>query len=458
METGLGKEYGERFVRFVDDALMRSRDGMPRFRIFVNAEVAPHLDRWLGMALDCHVEELSINIMSDLPYSIPARVLSAEFIKSLTLTGGVKIDGISAVSLPSLRLLHLVYTLIDNQMLQRLLGGCPLLEDLSLSSCGLLSEIEVPNLHYLKRVTVAGTGPEIKVVSIKAPGLESFKLGCRCQYMRVQDIGLAVHVSPSVSCLELMGLDQTDELFCRFLSKFPLLESLILQGCMLLKRIRISNPLLKKISIENCDNLVDIRMDTPKLSSFYYEMGKTLPSIWTENSPYSCATGFEFLLWQDPTAVWFQEFQKFLDGCSTAFRCLESTVLLYEWDDEMEDEMTKKVVLSAPGIQYLKLVLAASQSNYPLILDGLFSACQPTTFLLRAAKPLLKYICDALANREENIECCSGEPRCWRHKLKDAKIERVGGIQHQGPLDCYTLFSLLPTLSSENEVCFRLRW
>ncbi|XP_031405313.1 F-box/FBD/LRR-repeat protein At4g26340-like isoform X1 [Punica granatum] len=197
METGLG-EYGKSFVKFVDGALMRSREGMPRFGFFVNAELAPHLDRWLGMALDCHVKELSINIMSDLPYSIPARVLSAHFIKTLTLTGGVEIDGISAVSLPSLRLLHLVCTLIDNQMFQRLLGGCPLLEDLSLCSCGLLSEIKVPNLHYLERVTVAGMGPEIKVVSIEAPGLESFKLDRGYQYVRVRDIGLAVHVSPNV--------------------------------------------------------------------------------------------------------------------------------------------------------------------------------------------------------------------------------------------------------------------
>ncbi|PKI63538.1 hypothetical protein CRG98_016056 [Punica granatum] len=55
-------EYSESFVRFVDDALMRSRDGMPRFQILATAEMAPHVDKWVGMALDYHVEELSINI------------------------------------------------------------------------------------------------------------------------------------------------------------------------------------------------------------------------------------------------------------------------------------------------------------------------------------------------------------------------------------------------------------
>ncbi|PKI42425.1 hypothetical protein CRG98_037182 [Punica granatum] len=35
IETRRGNEYSERFIRFVDDALMRCRDGMRRFRLHV---------------------------------------------------------------------------------------------------------------------------------------------------------------------------------------------------------------------------------------------------------------------------------------------------------------------------------------------------------------------------------------------------------------------------------------
>ncbi|XP_031405402.1 FBD-associated F-box protein At5g60610-like isoform X2 [Punica granatum] len=397
-------EYSESFVRFVDDALMRSCDGMPRFQVLATAEMAPHVDKWVGMALDYHVEELSINICKvenfpgNLLYSIPKRVLSAEFIKSLTLSGDVKFDGISTVSLPSLRSLGLSHSHIDNQMFQRLLGCCPFLEDLTVGSCSLLSEIEVSNLSFLSRVMVmASCWPELQVVRIEAPALESFR--CYSPYLLKQDIGLIVRLSPSLRCLEFRDLFKMDDWFCQFLSKFPMLESLSLGRCRLLKRITISNPLLKNLSITNCDNLVDIRIDTPKLSSFDYEALSTLPSIWTENPPYNCAVGLYFRSprIQAPSAC-FQELQKFLTEWSTTFGCFELTVHLYE------------------------------------------------------------FICEALANREENPECCPGKVQCWKHELKGAKIERVQGTQHHGPLDWQIMLSLLPTLSTWTEVCFRLQW
>ncbi|PKI45190.1 hypothetical protein CRG98_034411 [Punica granatum] len=75
-------------------------------------------------------------------------------------------------------------------------------------------------------------------------------------------------------------------------------------------------------------------------------------------------------------------------------------------------------------IQHLQLVHQASRPSNLLILDGLFSGCHPTTFLLQATLPfarglgknalfefvpdppmtrlLLQFICEALVNREEN--------------------------------------------------------
>ncbi|PKI56590.1 hypothetical protein CRG98_022973, partial [Punica granatum] len=160
------------FVRFVDDCLTRFHGRMPRFRLSTNIDFAPlHVNRWLGVALDYHAQELRARILDytdKLPYSIPRRVLSAEFIESLTLAGGIKIDGISSAHLPSLRSLHLSRSHIDNRMFQRLLTGCPLLEDLSVICLSPLSVIEVSNLDYLKRVAV--------VVSIRAPALAKFHI------------------------------------------------------------------------------------------------------------------------------------------------------------------------------------------------------------------------------------------------------------------------------------------
>ncbi|XP_031405394.1 uncharacterized protein LOC116214198 isoform X2 [Punica granatum] len=457
----LPDESSDRFIRFVDDYLMRSHE-MPRFRLSARAtpEMAPHVDRWLGISLDYHVKELSVNIFKvrQIPgkflYSIPARVLSAGFMKSLTLDGAVKIDGISTVNLPSLLSLHLSHSHIDNQMFRRLLGGCPFIEDLSVFCCSPLSEIKVLNLNHLKRMKMTSMRPDLKVVGIEAPGLERF-----CMTYYFETVHLTIHVSPSVRCLEFTGLYKTDEWFCQFLSELPLLESLTLNGCRLLERIWISNPLLKKILIMNCDDLLDITIDTPKLSSFSYEAETTLPSIWTKNHGLGCAVGFRFYFWREPTTLWFQELQNFLTEWSTAFRCPELTVHLYQRDEGLKDEVNKNVALSAPGILHLKLlVLGPPQSSYPLILDGLFSTCHPATFIVRARYPLLEFICEALANREENGDGSLGDVECWKHELKDVKIESFEGNQHGLPLDQGTIHGLLPVISTWNTVCFRMQW
>ncbi|OWM89211.1 F-box/LRR-repeat protein At3g58930-like [Punica granatum] len=325
------------FIRFLDDALMRSHDGMLRLNLYTNGDMVVHVDRWFGMALDHHVKELSFNHFSldeETPYSIPGRVFSAEFIKSLKFTGNVKIGGIGNVSLPSLRSLSLSLSRITDQMFRRLLRSCPLLEDLSVQSCSLLSEIELSNLDHLKSVSVTGGLPDFLTVSINAPALE--RLCLRGKFLGDQSISLVVHKSLNLRSLELAELFLTDEWFCLFLSQFPLLESLTLSGFRLWKRIWISNPLLKEIMIAYCNNLEDIRIETPKLSTFSYQAccgvdDVTPPSIWAENPPDCCAAGFTFSFFHDHIDSCFQELQNILTRWATTFRCQESTVIyLYE--------------------------------------------------------------------------------------------------------------------------------
>lgn len=43
---------------------MRSRNRMPGFRLYTSVEMVPHVDRWAGMALDNHVEELSLTVLN----------------------------------------------------------------------------------------------------------------------------------------------------------------------------------------------------------------------------------------------------------------------------------------------------------------------------------------------------------------------------------------------------------
>ncbi|OWM62954.1 hypothetical protein CDL15_Pgr020248 [Punica granatum] len=438
---------------------------MPRLRLYVTFDMIPHVERWVDLALDYRVEELIVEILHNYldkyQCPVPARVFSANFIKSLTLDGGIKVDGISAVRLPSLRSLQLWSANINEEMFRRLIGGCPVLEDLSVFCCYPLSEIEVSNLNYLKRARL-GTGlPDFKFVRIKAPGLERFEFWYNAAVE--QSAGLVVEVlCRTLTCLKLTSIHKSDEWFCHFLSKFPLLESLTLDGFGSLKRIRISNPLLKKISIESCYHLEDLRIDTPKLLSFYYNIyyglgDRTLPFIWTENTPYSSAVGFRISFSWDPPELWLEGLQKFLTGWSATFRCLESTVCLCESGERIEEDK-KNLASAAPGIQYMNFTSKASQSINFLILDCLFRTCQPRSVVLRVPYPLVKLICEAFAAKvgyPDYPDCCSGAGGffCFCHRLKDAKIEWVEGYHHGGPLDWSTMCSLLRI-----EVWIRAEW
>ncbi|PKI63534.1 hypothetical protein CRG98_016052 [Punica granatum] len=125
---------------------------------------------------------------------------------------------------------------------------------------------------------------------------------------------------------------------------------------------------------------------------------RTLPFIWTENTPYSSAVRFRISFNWDPPELWLEELQKFLTGWSATFRCLESTVCLCE----------------------LICEAFAAKVGYPDYLD-----------------------------------CCSGAGGFFVFvtRLKDAKIEWFEGYHHGGPLDWSTMCSLLRI-----EVWIRAEW
>lgn len=144
----------------------------------------------------------------------------------------------------------------------------PLLEDLSVLSCNLLSEIKNLNLNYLKRVTMDGFFPSLEVFSIKASSLE--RLCFYCNFTREKDITFGGSWKSESQDLRVQERLRNWWVVLS-ISKFPLQESMKLTRCSSRKRLWILNPLLKKIMTEDCNNLNDIRIERPELSSFYYE-------------------------------------------------------------------------------------------------------------------------------------------------------------------------------------------
>lgn len=61
-----------------------------------------------------------------------------------------------------------------------------------------------------------------------------------------------------------------DEEFDRFISKFPLLEDLLLRFCRLPEMVKIASNQLKNLHFNSCENLKAIDTDTPNLLSFTF--------------------------------------------------------------------------------------------------------------------------------------------------------------------------------------------
>ena len=112
--------------------------------------------------------------------------------------------------------------------------------------------------------------------------------------------------APNLKKLELMYLPNlTDEWLHGILSKYLLIESLILRFCHMLKKIKISSDRMKHLTIFQCNRLVEVDNVAPNLHKLDYYgnvisiSSKTLTlsevSIFFNNDPLLGAGKIEFL-------------------------------------------------------------------------------------------------------------------------------------------------------------------
>ncbi|XP_030929302.1 F-box/LRR-repeat protein At3g26922-like isoform X2 [Quercus lobata] len=149
-----------------------------------------HLETWILTAIARDVQQLQLDIcldgfIKDEFYSgelfvLPQSFFSCKTVVILELWNGIKVDPPSSFEFPSLKDLRLVHVFFRNgDCVQRLLSGCPVLQDLKLCSdsrSGLIRfDIRVPTLKYLclQFLTFEPSLPDYKL-AICAPALKCF--------------------------------------------------------------------------------------------------------------------------------------------------------------------------------------------------------------------------------------------------------------------------------------------
>ena len=192
---------------------------------------ASGVDRWLSFALESNVEELNLDFerFASVCYCLPQSVLLSKSLILLSLqrckfdtssTGGL-------VNMSSLRKVCLVEVHMDNQFLQKLVVGCPALEDMNLKWFYGLEGIELSCQHRLMAIGIE-ENRDLERVELKAPNL------CSVHIVQTScEINL-VHCK-NLNKLKLQACI-TDDWLNDHLSELPLIETLELTCCSLLKR------------------------------------------------------------------------------------------------------------------------------------------------------------------------------------------------------------------------------
>jgi hypothetical protein len=221
------------------------------------------MNRLTGYVIESNVKELDLDLQLShyICYQVPKSFVAAKSITELMLH-----------PCESYLQVH-----VDEQILQTLIASCPVVEEISFDCYG------------LRRIHMSGFPKLIAVGLHYKTTFESFEME-----------------APNLKKLELMHLPNlTDEWLHGILSKYPLIESLVLCYCKMLKRIKISSDHMKHLAIFQCSSLVEVDIVAPNLHKLDYYgdvisiSSKTLTlsevSIFLNNGPPLDAEKIEFL-------------------------------------------------------------------------------------------------------------------------------------------------------------------
>lgn len=176
------------FVRFVDLALLlNSAPKIWKFHLWFRYReyYVSHVDSWIDFAMRKGVKELDLGFPYNLgsfgndSYKLPSRVLNCESLISLRLRN-CRLEASNFVNLPKLTALSLVFEALGDGMVEELLKGCPMLEDLVIkaSSYNSFPPIKIcsSSSSWLQLKRLAIVGVDNPRVDIEAPNLQILKI------------------------------------------------------------------------------------------------------------------------------------------------------------------------------------------------------------------------------------------------------------------------------------------
>lgn len=340
------------------------------------------IDRWLELILNKGIKVLRVDILAPQPlpmYRMPNKLL---FVSSLTSLVLYKCElplsmMADVVNFKSLKMLHLDSVPLNEDLIKRLIIGCPLLEDLIVEFCYGFKRFCVYGLQHLQLVDICFKG-ELERIDIEAPNI------CHLVLMDLEGRGvLSVNVAPckKLTTLSYLGYPSpTSNDFTDLLSNFPFLETLYLDLPDACIKLKLSSHSLRTFALHTDCDLEDIDISTPNLLLFNYKAYSDNPGPLVTNSVHSKAR-MECCPEDSINTLWFQKLRHFLDK---KIRFKELQLYISAFSGHIDVELLKVIQSPPYELEQIELEWDSIEdlSVYVVVVDAILWCCRPQSLTL----------------------------------------------------------------------------
>ncbi|XP_075085092.1 F-box/LRR-repeat protein At3g26922-like [Nicotiana tabacum] len=383
-----------------------------------SSEWSSYIYNWIETLVGLSIREFILSVDApDTPFSgcstLPEAIFAAKHLNILDLRGFKLQLPPDGIKFSSLRMLHLSKALLGKRFIRVLCESCNGLEDLTLNECHGLFSLQIT------RITL----PKLRRVGLT----RLFDL----QMINIENTFIDITACKALKRLHLEGVGVTDEWLEDIFSSLPNLENLHLCRCNALKTIKITSDRLEIFDVSFCCNLINIELDTPNLRRFSYVCINQLPTLKLKVSPLLKVylyLGVEKTL----DSHWYSKLMRFLGNFKHSkaiqLRCYSEKAIVIPKD------MRKNLVPPLYGTNCLHIEFRSAAENYSVlnVLDSLLWISPQLNTLCFDRRNLglksnLKFI------YEDEKTCCASLPLkyCWRHKLKEVKMENFTCSEQQ---------------------------
>ncbi|XP_074283889.1 F-box/FBD/LRR-repeat protein At1g16930-like [Silene latifolia] len=201
------------------------------------------IDKWIMIAVQNQIQKLEIEVDSEIIYRLPEILFCSKSLKYLECVQ-IELPYYETMELVSLEYLTLEPAALDDNMLQRIISSCPLVE-LDITCSKHLDSISLPWMRKVDGIEGCGSGT---TESYLASPLQEFVFtGSSFDFSWPWKMNVVA--LKNLRKLEICCVSITDDIVSELVSGLIALECLVLESCIMLKCINISSASLKEFRI-----------------------------------------------------------------------------------------------------------------------------------------------------------------------------------------------------------------